>query len=87
MTVVGVVIKSARDLWPVVTLTMLMLYVFTVLSMQLFGAKLSPSVEPYAIESYSHTTRFDTFFWAFVQVSCNTFFYTYRKTMYLFFQE
>lgn len=68
MTVVGVVIKSARDLWPVVALMLLMMFVFTVLGMQLFGAKINPSLESYAAESYALTTRFDTFYWSFVQV-------------------
>lgn len=68
MTVVGVVIKSARDLWPVVALMMLMCFVFTVLGMQLFGATLDPGREEYARHSYATKTRFDTFFWSFVQV-------------------
>lgn len=70
MTVVGVVIKSARDLWPVVALMLLMLYVFTVLGMQLFGAKMNPYVEQFAEEDFALKIRFDTFFWSFVQVAC-----------------
>ncbi|CAM9416805.1 unnamed protein product, partial [Scytosiphon promiscuus] len=65
-TVVGVVIKSARDLWPVVALMLLMCFVFTVLGMQLFGAALDPALEEYAVHSYAVKTRFDTFFWSFV---------------------
>ncbi|CAN0478391.1 unnamed protein product, partial [Ectocarpus sp. 12 AP-2014] len=68
VTVVGVVIKSARDLWPVVALMLLMCFVFTVLGMQLFGATLDPGLEEFAAHSYAHKTRFDTFFWSFVQV-------------------
>lgn len=64
----GVVIKSARDLWPVVALMLLMCFVFTVLGMQLFGATLDPGREEYATHSYAVKTRFDTFFWSFVQV-------------------
>ncbi|CAM9454155.1 unnamed protein product, partial [Laminaria digitata] len=67
MTVVGVVIKSARDLWPVVALMLLMCFVFTVLGMQLFGAVLNPDLEAYAENTYAFKTRFDTFFWSFVQ--------------------
>lgn len=48
---------------------MLMIFVFTVLGMQLFGASLNPSLESYAEEPYARTTRFDTFYWSFVQVS------------------
>lgn len=48
---------------------MLMIFVFTVLGMQLFGASLNPSLESYAEQSYALTTRFDTFYWSFVQVS------------------
>lgn len=70
MTVVGVVIKSARDLWPVVALMLLMCFVFTVLGMQLFGAKLNPELEEYAQHPYALKTRFDTFYWSFVQVGC-----------------
>lgn len=68
MTVVGVVIKSSRDLWPVVALMLLMCFVFTVLGMQLFGAVLNPDLEAYAENTYAFKTRFDTFFWSFVQV-------------------
>ncbi|CAM9490330.1 unnamed protein product [Ectocarpus fasciculatus] len=68
VTVVGVVIKSARDLWPVVALMLLMCFVFTVLGMQLFGATLDPGLEEFAAHPYAHKTRFDTFFWSFVQV-------------------
>lgn len=68
MTVVGVIIKSARDLWPVVALMLLMCFVFTVLGMQLFGATLDPGREEYATHPYAVKTRFDTFFWSFVQV-------------------
>ena len=70
MTVVGVVIRSARDLWPVVALMMLMCFVFTVLGMQLFGATLNPDLEAYAERRYAFKTRFDTFFWSVVQVKC-----------------
>lgn len=69
MTVVGVIVKSARDLWPVVALMLLMMFAFTVLGMQLFGAKLNPALESYASEPYARKTRFDTFFWSFVQVT------------------
>ena len=68
MTVVGVVIKSSRDLWPVVALMLLMCFAFTVLGMQLFGAVLNPDLEAYAEKPYAFKTRFDTFFWSFVQV-------------------
>lgn len=70
MTVVGVVVKSARDLWPVVALMLLILFVFTVLGMQLFGATINPLDEDYGEEDYAVKMRFDTFFWSFVQVSC-----------------
>lgn len=65
---VGVVIKSARDLWPVVALMLLMFFVFTVLGMQLFGASLNPNLASYKDFPYALKTRFDTFFWSFVQV-------------------
>lgn len=68
MTVVGVVIKSARDLWPVVALMLLMFFVFTVLGMQLFGASLNPDLASYKDFPYALKTRFDTFFWSLVQV-------------------
>ena len=71
MTVVGVIRKSARDLWPVVALMLLTCFVFTVLGMQLFGAILDPDRPEYAEHPYALKTRFDTFLWSFIQVSTN----------------
>lgn len=47
---------------------LLMCFVFTVLGMQLFGSTLDPGEEDFARHSYATKTRFDTFFWSFVQV-------------------
>lgn len=69
VNVLGVVLRSARELWPVVALMLLVMFVFTVLGMQLFGADLNPHTAKGADDEYALKLRFDTFFWSFVQVT------------------
>ncbi|CAM9717325.1 unnamed protein product, partial [Phaeothamnion confervicola] len=67
-SIVGVVFKSAADMWPILALLLLVMFIFSVLGMQLFGTHLTPSSDAYSTMPQARQVRFDTFFWSFIQV-------------------